>query len=73
MKCRICGGKLESRVTDLPFKLSDTTIVVVKAVPALQCVQCNDIELERPVMIKVEKMLDSVDEAAELEVMRYAA
>jgi hypothetical protein len=27
MKCRICGGVMESRITDLPFKLGDTAIV----------------------------------------------
>ncbi len=64
---------MEDRVTDLPFKLSDTSIVIVKALPVFQCRQCNDTELDHPVMLKIEQMFDSVDRSTELEVLRYAA
>ncbi len=64
---------MEVRTTDLPFKLSDTSIVIVKGLPVFQCRQCHDIELDHPVMERVEQMLDSVDRSAELEVLRYAA
>jgi YgiT-type zinc finger domain-containing protein len=30
MNCHVCGGKLEQRVTDMPFKVSDQTIVILK-------------------------------------------
>lgn len=73
MKCRVCGGLQESRVTDLPFKISDTSIVVLRAVPALQCRQCGDIELEHEPMVRVEEMLAGVDKSSELEVIRFAA
>jgi hypothetical protein len=33
MRCRVFGGLLERRVTDLPFKIGDSSIVVVKALP----------------------------------------
>jgi YgiT-type zinc finger domain-containing protein len=59
MKCRVCGGLLEHRVTDLPFKIGDSSIVVVKDLPVLECRQCGEIELE--------------DKSAELEVVRFAA
>jgi YgiT-type zinc finger domain-containing protein len=73
MRCRICGGLLENRITDLPFKLGDTSIVIVKGLPVLECLQCHETELEQAVMERVEKLLDSVDRAAELEVLSYAA
>jgi YgiT-type zinc finger domain-containing protein len=73
MKCRICGGTLESRVTDLPFKIGDTRIVVVRSLPVLQCVQCGEAELEDMAMARVEQLLGAVDRSAELEVIRYAA
>jgi len=73
MRCRICGGQQEGRITDLPFKTSDTSIVIVKALPVLQCRQCNDIELDHPIMEKVEQLLASADRGAELAVLRYAA
>ena len=64
---------MEERTTDLPFKLSDTSIVVVKGLPVFQCRQCNDTELDHPVMLKVDQMLSAVHRSAELEVLRYAA
>ena len=73
MKCRVCGGQLEPRVTDLPFKIGDFSIVILKGLPVLQCRQCGDIELESAVMLKVEQVLSTVDRSAELEIIRYAA
>lgn len=73
MRCRLCGGTLESRVTDLPFKIGDTTIVVVRALPVLQCGQCGETELEDDAMRRVDQLLAGVDKSAELEIIRYAA
>jgi len=73
MRCRLCGGTLESRVTDLPFKIGDTSIVVVRALPVLQCKQCGETELENAAMQRVDEVLAGVDKSAELEVVRYAA
>jgi len=64
---------MQHRITDLPFKLGDTSIAIIKALPVLQCMQCGETELEHAVMKKVEELLGSVDVATELEVLRYAA
>ena len=73
MRCRVCGGTLEKRVTDLPFKLGETTIVIVRVLPVLQCGQCGDTELENTEMARVDRLLAAVDRSAELIVIRYAA
>ena len=73
MRCRVCGARLESQITDLPFKVGQHAIVVLKALPVLQCPQCGDTELEHSTMLRVEELLTRVDESAELEVIRYAA
>ncbi|MCC6589554.1 MAG: type II toxin-antitoxin system MqsA family antitoxin [Bryobacterales bacterium] len=73
MNCRICGGDLEPRVTDLPFKIAEFSIVILKALPVLQCTQCGDTELEHATMQRVDQLLAGVDSQAELEVIRYAA
>ena len=73
MRCRVCGGVMEDRVTDLPFKIGDTSIVILRALPVLQCRQCRDIELDDATMLRVDQLLDAVDDSAELEVIRYAA
>ena len=72
MRCRICGGLLEARVTDLPFKTGDSSIVILRAIPVLQCRQCGDTELERATMTRVDRLLAAVDGSAELAVIRYA-
>src|SRR5579863_6059278 len=57
MKCRVCGGAMEPRVTDLPFKLGDTSIAIVKALPVVQCLQCGETELQDAAMARVDSLL----------------
>jgi YgiT-type zinc finger domain-containing protein len=64
---------MEERVTDLPFKIGDTSIVIVRSLPVFQCRQCGEFELEDVAMARVDRLLASVDRSAELEVVRYAA
>jgi YgiT-type zinc finger domain-containing protein len=64
---------MEARVTDLPFKTGNSSIVILRSLPVLQCRQCGDTELEQATMSRVDQLLSSVDESAELEVIRYAA
>ena len=54
MRCRVCGGLLEPRVTDLPFKISDSSVVILKALPVLQCRQCGETEMEHAPMLHVD-------------------
>ena len=73
MRCTTCGGMLQAINTDLPFKVSDTTIVILKQLPVLQCRSCSEYMLEDSVLARVDEILSEVDSAAELEVVRYAA
>lgn len=73
MKCHVCGSPLVPGVTDLPFKLSETTIVIVKGLPVLQCEGCSEYALEDGVMERVDAILERADPSAELEIIRYAA
>ncbi|OGW61251.1 MAG: YgiT-type zinc finger domain-containing protein [Nitrospirae bacterium RBG_16_64_22] len=73
MKCHVCGGEMRAVVTDLPFKLSQKTIVILKALPVMQCKKCTEYLLEDRVMDRVEAMMNKVDQGAELEILRYAA
>jgi YgiT-type zinc finger domain-containing protein len=73
MVCRVCQGEQKARVTDLPFKIGDSAIVIVKGLPVWQCGQCGEIELDHQIMVKVDELLNSIDKSAELEVIRYAA
>jgi YgiT-type zinc finger domain-containing protein len=61
------------RVTDLPFKIADSAIVIVRELPVLQCESCREYLIEDPVMKRVDELLSAADTSAELEVVRYAA
>jgi hypothetical protein len=60
-------------ITDLPFKVGETTIVILKDLPLLQCNNCTQYFLDDSVMSRVEAILENVDDAAELEIIRFAA
>ena len=73
MKCYVCGERLEPTIADLPFCLGPTSIVAIKKLPVLECINCTEFSIEDPVMEKVETLLEQTDEAAEPEVIAYAA
>jgi YgiT-type zinc finger domain-containing protein len=60
-------------ITDLPFKVSEKNIVILKGLPVWQCDNCHEYLLDDAVMQRVEEILQKADAAAELEVIRYAA
>lgn len=73
MKCRVCGGSQHAVRTDLPFKVAESTIVILKDTPALQCANCSEYSLDDVVMERVDGILAAVDRSAELEIIRFAA
>jgi hypothetical protein len=60
-------------VSDLPFKTTDRTIIILKSLPVLQCGNCPEYLIEDQVLDRVDAILATVDGGAELEVIRYAA
>lgn len=73
MKCHVCGSTMTEITTDLPFKVSNTAIVIVKQLPVVDCPNCHEYLLADPTMERVEQMLANLDARAELEIIRYAA
>ena len=73
MRCSTCGSQLQSVTTDLPFKVSQSTIVILKTLPVHQCTNCLEYLIEDGIMERVEEILSHVGQNAELEIVRYAA
>ena len=73
MKCRVCGSLLESTTTDLPFKVSDRTIVILKHLPVAQCQGCSEYLIADEVFAKVEELLSKANTSVELEIIPFAA
>ncbi len=72
MKCYHRGNNLQKVITDLPFKTKNNSIVIIRSLPVLQCESCREYEIEDATMKYVEEKLSSLDNAAELEIVRYA-
>ena len=73
MRCEVCGAELAPLTTDLPFKVREPGIVILKGVPVLQCAGCPQYLLEDGVLARIDEILRRADAAIELEVIRYAA
>lgn len=73
MKCLVCGSRLQATTTDLPFKVTEKTIVILKQLPVLQCRGCSEYLIEDAVLAKVEDLLANADTTAELEIIPFAA
>ena len=73
MKCTVCSARMIPTTTDLPFKLAEQRIVIIKQLPVLQCTSCREYLIEDAVMAGIEALLVRADSTAELEVFRYAA
>jgi YgiT-type zinc finger domain-containing protein len=73
MRCEVCGAELKATKTDLPFKVRDAGIVILKGLPVLQCASCPQYLIDDGVLARVDKILERVDRGIELEIILYAA
>jgi len=73
VKCHVCGSKMQSINTDLPFKVNDATIIIMNDLPVIQCNGCSEYLLDDPVLKRVEAIIENAETEAELKIIRYAA
>jgi len=73
MKCHVCGAAMRPIITALPFKISESTIVILRDLPVLACGNCSEFLIEDPVMERVETLLKEANSSAEVEIVHYAA
>jgi YgiT-type zinc finger domain-containing protein len=73
MRCFQCGSDMRHTVTDLPFKVQQKSIIIIKNLPVWQCENCNEYLLEDDVIKVVDTLLETVDRRVEVEILSYAA
>jgi hypothetical protein len=73
MKCTVCGGELKSTKANLPLRVGDATIVILKGLPTLQSARCPEYLIEDSASKRIDEILATLDSGAELEVIRYVA
>jgi len=71
--CTICGATLRPTTSDLPCKVREHAIVILKNLPVLECPNCAQYLTADREFSRVEQMLAHVNGAAELEILRYVA
>jgi len=71
MKCHVCGSEMNSIITNLPFKINELTIVIVKDLPVYQCCACSECLFDDHVLARLENLFDRVNKKAELEILKY--
>jgi YgiT-type zinc finger domain-containing protein len=59
--------------TDLPFKVRERTIVILKQLPVMQCDRCSEYSIRDSIFSRVEDLLRKSDTSAELEIIPFAA
>jgi len=59
--------------TDLPFKVTERTIVILKRLPVTQCQNCCEYLIEDTVFTKVKELISGADMSAELEIIPFTA
>ena len=64
---------MKPQVTDMPFKVTNRTIVIVRDLPVLQCAQCAEQVIEDPIVERVDTLLKKVDQRLELEIVGFSA
>jgi YgiT-type zinc finger domain-containing protein len=73
MRCTVCAAELMATRTDLPSKVRETSIVILKNLPVLQCANCPEYLIEDAVLRRVDEILTRIDSDAEVEIIRFAA
>ncbi|GEM_PF-1647977 len=73
MRCRICSGLLERRITDLPFKTADSSIVIFKSLPVLHAGNARTSSWSMRRCGRWIVFWFGTGTAAELEVIRFSA
>lgn len=73
MTCLLCKGDMKEASTTFTVTL-EKTIVVIKNVPCLKCVQCGEEVFPLEVTQRLEKIIDGFKESiSEISIVNYSA
>ncbi len=72
MSCHECGAEFERLTTDLPFKVNQDSIVIIKKLPVFQCTKCREFLIEDETMKIIDERLEKIDRHVELEILSFA-
>jgi len=65
----VCGSRLIAANTALPFKVSETSIVLLKGLSVLECGACAEYLIKDAVMRQVDQILARVDRSIDFQIV----
>ena len=72
MKCFMCRGSLEDKLTNFIVDMGEC-IIIVKGVPSQVCTQCGEVSYSNEVAEQLEKIVNKMKDAMmEIAVVHYS-
>jgi len=73
MKCHVCGTSMTRGVSDLPFRVNRSVMIILKDLPLLEYSDCGAYAFEERVMERVHEIVQSLKTPSHLDAVLYAA
>jgi len=73
MKCHVCGTSMTRVVSDLPFRVNRSVMIILRDLPLMQCTECSAYAFEERVMETVHEIVNRLQSPSHLDAVLYAA
>jgi YgiT-type zinc finger domain-containing protein len=71
MKCHVCGTPMTRVVTDLPFRVDRSVMIILRGLPLVECSECGAYALEDVVMERVHEIVQRLRSPSHLDAVLY--
>ena len=73
MECHVCGTSMTGVVSELPFRVNRSVMIILRDLPILECTECGAYAFEEKVMERVHEIVERLQAPSHLEAILYAA
>ena len=73
MKCHVCGTPMTCVVSDLPFRVNRSVMIILRDLPLMECSECGAYAFEERVMQRVHEIIGRLRSPSHLDAVLYAA
>ena len=73
MKCHVCGTPMKRVVSDLPFRVNRSVMIILRDLPLMQCSECGAYAFEESVMERVHEIVQKLHSPSHLDAVLYPA
>jgi YgiT-type zinc finger domain-containing protein len=73
MKCYVCETSMTRVVSDLPFRVNRSVMIILRDLPLMECSECGAYVFEESVMERVHEIVQRLKSPSHLDPVLYAA